>query len=109
MENEKFYVNTANTNTTHNVCIDDLLTVSRTMHDQFIDMFSCIPLRVDTKLKGMSWNIAVSQKLYEEILAKEKAKQDEIDMLNGDMIEAFEQTLKRVINERVLSSNICKT
>ncbi|KKL90143.1 hypothetical protein LCGC14_1907600 [marine sediment metagenome] len=66
------FANTCNDTATNQVCIDDMLTISRTMHDSFLDMFSTIRIRIDPDLRGKDWHVAVSEKLWKEIIEHEK-------------------------------------
>lgn len=68
------FTNTHNDTATHDVCIDDLLTISRVMHDQFLDTFSSVQIRIDPKLKGNNWHVAVSEDLWKDIIEHEKKR-----------------------------------
>lgn len=58
------------TNKTEKVDIDGLTKLNNRLNELFIDTFRGIPVRLDEKLKGNSWYVAVSPDIYQELLKR---------------------------------------
>lgn len=56
-----------NNSNTSQISVDNLLTISRTMHASFINTFRGIKVVVDENLKGYEWHCSVSPKLFNKI------------------------------------------
>lgn len=56
-----------NCESTQNVDIDSMVKFSRTMKNDLYDTFMGIAVVIDDELTGMSWHIAMSREMFQEL------------------------------------------